>query len=231
VVDDRSGGVDGDDADAGGVRDRQVVDVVGGRGAAAAGDADAKVELPYRAAGDRDMAVPGAVVYPDVTKRGGGEEAGGMPSPSMTCPLRSRVMLSAPITIPVSGQFTRSLVSFVFAVITSAQGSCLRSAAGGGRQAAREQGHGAQPGRRGFPAAASGDRQAACAGCQAADEPGEGSAPRNSHFFAPFQVSCLEVPAEVSGRAPARAFMPFAIGLNGLIGPRRALIISGIGRC
>src|SRR5262245_14603185 len=51
----------------------------------------------------------------------GGQEGGGVPSPSMTWPLRSRVMLSAPITIPLSGQFTRSLASFVFAVITSPQ--------------------------------------------------------------------------------------------------------------
>src|SRR5262249_16649303 len=58
----------------------------------------------------------------------GGQEGTRVPSPSMTCPLRSRVMLSAPITSPLSGQFTRSLASLVFTVITSPQCRALACA-------------------------------------------------------------------------------------------------------
>jgi Cytochrome bd terminal oxidase subunit I len=61
----------------------------------------------------------------------GGHEGKGVPSPAMTCPFRSRVMLSAPITIPLSGQLTRSLPSLVFTVITSPQRRAAPAGSGG----------------------------------------------------------------------------------------------------
>ena len=54
--------------------------------------------------------------------------AAGVPSPSTRWPFRSSVTLSAPITIPLFGQLTRSLSSVVSAVIVSPQLTWLASA-------------------------------------------------------------------------------------------------------
>ena len=54
--------------------------------------------------------------------------AAGVPSPSIRWPLRSRVMSSAPITIPWFGQSRRSRSSVVSAVIVSPQLGCVFAA-------------------------------------------------------------------------------------------------------
>jgi hypothetical protein len=108
------------------VRDRQTADVVSGP---AAEDEDpvsnCRIEPPLIVI----WLCPALLSTPTSQAVSGGQEGTGVPSPSMTCPFRSSVMLSAPITIPLSGQFTRSPASFVFAVITSPHAG-LRHAAG-----------------------------------------------------------------------------------------------------
>ena len=57
-----------------------------------------------------------------------GQEATAAPSPFTVWPFKSSAMLSAPITIPLFGQFARSPASFVSVVIVSPQLSWLANA-------------------------------------------------------------------------------------------------------
>jgi len=57
-----------------------------------------------------------------------GHDATGSPSPLTICPLRSSVMSFAPITIPLFGQFARSVSSVVSLVIVAPQLTCVARA-------------------------------------------------------------------------------------------------------
>src|SRR5829696_3281120 len=93
--------------------------------AACAPDEDTHRELADRAILDRHP--PVAVVNHPVSQISA-QSSISSPLPSILWPFRSRVMLSAPITIPLFGQLTRSLSRVVSAVMVAPQLTWLASA-------------------------------------------------------------------------------------------------------
>jgi hypothetical protein len=89
---------------------------------------DADAELLDGSAHDGEPVMASHVEHPDVAGLPLGAGSAGVPSPSMVWPLRSRVMLSAPMMMPLLGQLTRSLSSVVSVVMVSPQPTWLASA-------------------------------------------------------------------------------------------------------